>query len=43
MALVAPGALVSLLPNYRKPELEIVALYPNRQHPRANRFSAQPH
>jgi DNA-binding transcriptional LysR family regulator len=32
IALVAPGALVSLLPNYRKPELEIVALYPNRQH-----------
>ena len=23
---------VSLLPNYRQPKLEIVALYPNRQH-----------
>ena len=32
IALVAPGAQVSLLPNYRRPELEIVALYPNCQH-----------
>jgi hypothetical protein len=30
IALVAPGALVSLA-NFRKPELEIVALYPYRQ------------
>ncbi|MFM0341404.1 LysR family transcriptional regulator [Paraburkholderia fungorum] len=30
--LLASGALVPLLPDYRTPELEIVALYPHRRH-----------
>jgi DNA-binding transcriptional LysR family regulator len=30
--LLASGALVTLLPDYRTPELEIVALYPHRRH-----------
>ena len=30
--LLASGALVPLLPDYQKPELEIVALYPHRRH-----------
>jgi DNA-binding transcriptional LysR family regulator len=30
--LLASGALVTLLPDYRKPELEVVALYPHRRH-----------
>ena len=29
--LLASGALVPLLPDYRTPELEIVALYPHRR------------
>jgi DNA-binding transcriptional LysR family regulator len=30
--LLASGALVPLLPDYRKPEVEIVALYPHRRY-----------
>lgn len=30
--LLASGALVTLLPDDRTPELEIVALYPHRRH-----------
>jgi DNA-binding transcriptional LysR family regulator len=30
--LLASGALVRLLPDYRTPEMEIVALYPHRRH-----------